>query len=128
MTVQSPAPDLAGAPDAGFAPDARSAPNDLAPYWMPFSANRAFKADPRLFVAADGMYYTTADGRQVLDAMAGLWCVNAGHNQPRIVRAIQDQAARMDYVSSFQMSHPAAFVLAERIANLAPAGLEIERV
>ncbi|WP_449221963.1 aminotransferase class III-fold pyridoxal phosphate-dependent enzyme [Tistrella mobilis] len=122
MTVQSPAPDLAGADR--HAPDIRLAPNDLQPYWMPFSANRAFKADPRLFVAASGMYYTTADGRQILDAMAGLWCVNAGHNQPRIVRAIQDQAARMDYVSSFQMSHPAAFVLAERIAGLAPAGLD----
>ncbi|MEN2989834.1 aspartate aminotransferase family protein [Tistrella sp. BH-R2-4] len=99
-------------------------PGSLEPYWMPFTANRAFKAGPRMFVAADGMHYTTADGRQVLDAMAGLWCVNAGHNAPRIVEAIRTQAGRMDYVSSFQMSHPLAFVLAERIAEHAPAGLD----
>ncbi|MBN8190284.1 aspartate aminotransferase family protein [Salipiger thiooxidans] len=102
---------------------ANNAPEDLAPYWMPFSANRLFKADPRMFVAADGMFYTTGNGRQILDGMAGLWCVNAGHNQPRIVKAIQDQAARLDYVSSFQMGHPLAFHLAERIGRIAPEGM-----
>ncbi len=100
------------------------AAGSLQPYWLPFSANRLFKANPRIFVAAEGMHYTTADGRQILDAMAGLWCVNAGHNPPRVVRAIQEQAARMDFVSSFQMSHPLAFLLAERIAGLAPPGLD----
>ena len=96
----------------------------LEPYWLPFTPNRQFKDQPKLFVAAEGMYYTTADGRQVLDAMAGLWCVNAGHAAPRIVKAIQEQAARLDYVSSFQMSHPLAFELAGRIARLAPPGLD----
>ncbi len=60
--------------------------NRMEPYWLPFTPNRAFKANPRLFAGADGMYYTTTDGRQVLDGMAGLWCVNAGHNQRPIVR------------------------------------------
>lgn len=99
-------------------------PDDLQSYWLPFTANRLFKSNPRMFVAAEGMHYRTTDGRLILDAMAGLWCVNAGHNPPRIVKAIQDQAARMDFVSSFQMSHPLGFLLAERIANLAPAGMD----
>jgi len=96
----------------------------LEPYWMPFTANRAFKASPRLMIAAKGMYYTTAEGRQVLDAMAGLWCVNAGHGQQRITDAIREQAGHLDYVSSFQMGHPIAFKAAERIAALTPAGMD----
>lgn len=96
----------------------------LEPYWLPFTANRAFKANPRLFVGAKGMYYTTAEGRQLLDGMAGLWCVNAGHGPERITAAIREQAGHLDYVSSFQMSHPLAFKLAERIAGLTPAGLD----
>ena len=60
-------------------------PNDLDPYWMPFTSNRQFKANPRMFVAAEGMYYTTQDDRKVLDATAGLWCCNAGHRRTRIV-------------------------------------------
>ncbi|CEJ12017.1 Omega-amino acid--pyruvate aminotransferase [bacterium YEK0313] len=96
----------------------------LEPYWMPFTANRSFKANPRLIVEAKGMYYTAADGRQLLDAMAGLWCVNAGHGQQRITDAIREQAGHLDYVSSFQMSHPLAFKAAERIAELTPEGLD----
>jgi beta-alanine--pyruvate transaminase len=96
----------------------------LEPYWLPFTPNRAFKANPRLFVAGKGMYYTTADGRQVLDGMAGLWCVNAGHGQERITAAIREQAGHLDYVSSFQMSHPLAFKAAERIATLTPPGMD----
>jgi len=96
----------------------------LEPYWLPFTANRAFKANPRLFVGAKGMYYTTAEGRQLLDGMAGLWCVNAGHGPERITAAIREQAGHLDYVSSFQMSHPLAFKLAERIAGLTPEGLD----
>ena len=92
-------------------------------YWMPFTANRQFKKKPRLFVKASGMHYTTDDGRQVLDGVAGLWCVNAGHNRPRIVKAIQDQAAEMDFAPPFQMAHPKAFELAEQLAKLTPAGL-----
>jgi beta-alanine--pyruvate transaminase len=93
-------------------------------YWLPFTANRAFKDKPRLFTAADGMYYITADGRRILDGMAGLWCVNAGHNAPRIAEAIRQQAGKLDYVSSFGMSHPLAFDLARRIAAVAPPGLD----
>ncbi|CCE03282.1 Aminotransferase class-III [Bradyrhizobium sp. STM 3809] len=91
---------------------------------MPFTPNRQFKTNPRLFVAAEGMHYVKPDGSRVLDAMAGLWCVNAGHGQKRIVEAIQAQAATLDFVSSFQMSHPAAFELASRIAAIAPEGLD----
>ncbi len=114
-------PDPLNPDNAGLA---GSANDSLQPYWMPFTANRLFKSKPRMFVAAEGMHYVTDDGRRILDAMAGLWCVNAGHNPPRIVRAIQEQAARLDFVSSFQMGHPLAFQLAERIAELAPAGLD----
>jgi beta-alanine--pyruvate transaminase len=96
----------------------------LESFWLPFTPNRQFKADPRLFVAADGMHYVTSDGRRILDAMAGLWCVNAGHGQRAIVDAIKAQAERLDFVSSFQMSHPAAFELAGRIAEIAPTGLD----
>nr|WP_282565568.1 aspartate aminotransferase family protein [Paradevosia shaoguanensis] len=90
---------------------------------MPFTANRQFKKAPRMFVAAKDMYYTTADGRQVLDGTAGLWCVNAGHCRPKIVEAIQNQAAELDYAPAFQMGHPKAFELANRIVDIAPEGL-----
>ena len=95
----------------------------LEAYWMPFTANRQFKKAPRLLVRAEGMHYRDADGREVLDGVAGLWCVNAGHARPRIVRAIQEQAAEMDFAPPFQMAHPKAFELAERVATLAPAGM-----
>ena len=95
----------------------------LDAYWMPFTANRQFKKAPRQFVRASGMHYWTDDGRQVLDGVAGLWCVNAGHARPKIVQAIAAQAQEMDYAPPFQMAHPKAFELAERVAALAPAGL-----
>jgi len=100
------------------------APNDLSAFWMPFTANRQFKKSPRLFVAAKDMHYTTSDGRQVLDGTAGLWCVNAGHARPKIVEAIGRQAAELDYAPAFQMGHPKAFELANRIVDIAPAGLD----
>ncbi len=105
-------------------PDSAAIPNDLQSYWMPFTANRHFKANPRLFAQARGMHYTTVDGRQVLDGTAGLWCVNAGHCRPEIVAAIQAQAARMDYATAFQMGHPGAFELAARLAALMPGDLD----
>ncbi len=102
---------------------AASVPNNLESFWMPFTANRQFKKNPRMFVGAEGMYYTTADGRKVLDGTAGLWCVNAGHKSPRIVEAIQRQVEELDYAPAFQMGHPKAFELAARLVNLAPEGL-----
>jgi beta-alanine--pyruvate transaminase len=102
----------------------RKAPNDLDAFWMPFTANRQFKKNPRMFVAAKDMHYTTADGRQVLDGTAGLWCCNAGHCRPKIVEAIQKQAAELDYAPAFQMGHPVAFELANRIIDIAPKGIE----
>ncbi|MCC5993529.1 MAG: aspartate aminotransferase family protein [Rhodobacteraceae bacterium] len=102
----------------------RPTPNDLRAFWMPFTANRQFKAAPRMLVAAEGMFYTTSDGRQVLDGTAGLWCCNAGHNQPRITQAIQAQAAELDYAPAFQMGHPKAFELANRLVDMAPEGMD----
>ncbi|WP_374646978.1 aspartate aminotransferase family protein [Tabrizicola sp.] len=102
----------------------RKVPNDLDAFWMPFTANRQFKKNPRMFVAARDMHYTTADGRQVLDGTAGLWCCNAGHCRPRITEAIQKQAAELDYAPAFQMGHPVAFELANRIIDIAPKGIE----
>jgi len=104
--------------------DRKPAPNDLRAFWMPFTANRQFKQAPRLFVAAEGMHYTTQDGRQVLDGTAGLWCCNAGHKRPKIVEAIGAQAAELDYAPAFQMGHPKAFELANRLIGIAPEGME----
>jgi beta-alanine--pyruvate transaminase len=97
---------------------------NLEHYWMPFTDNRQFRARPRLVASAKGMYYTTVEGRQVLDGLATLWCVNAGHGRPRIVEAIRRQAGELDFASSFALGHPLAFRLAERIAHLAPPGME----
>jgi beta-alanine--pyruvate transaminase len=96
---------------------------DLSAYWMPFTANRQFKADPRLMVAAKGVWFTSADGRQILDAASGMWCVNAGHCRPEISAAVQRQIETLDYVAPFQMGHPLAFQLASRLAEIAPDGL-----
>jgi beta-alanine--pyruvate transaminase len=104
--------------------DRKPAPNDLNAFWMPFTANRQFKKTPRMFVAAKDMHYTTSDGRQVLDGTAGLWCCNAGHCRPKITEAIQRQAAELDYAPAFQMGHPAAFELANRLIGIAPANME----
>ena len=95
--------------------------NNLEAFWMPFTANRQFKQNPRLLVSADGMYYRSHDNREILDGTAGLWCVNAGHNRPKIVEAIRRQAGELDFAPTFQMGHPAAFELASRLVNLAPA-------
>jgi len=96
----------------------------LEHFGMPFTANRAFKAAPRLLAKADGMYYWTPEGRQVLDGTAGLWCVNAGHNRKPIVEAVQRQAATMDYAPPFSMAHPIAFEAATAVAKLAPTGMQ----
>ena len=90
---------------------------DLSAYWMPFTANRDFKASPRMLVSAQGMYYRDIDGNTVLDGTAGLWCVPLGHAQPKIVAAVQNAVATLDYAPSFQMGHPTAFELAERLKH-----------
>jgi beta-alanine--pyruvate transaminase len=97
---------------------------DLEAFWMPFTANRQFKAAPRILVSAKDMHYTAEDGRKILDSTAGLWCVNAGHCREPIVRAIQRQAASLDFAPAFQMGHPGPFRLAQSIAQLAPADLD----
>ena len=91
--------------------------------WMPFTANRQFKAAPRMFVAAKDMYFTTDDDRQVLDGTSGLWCVNAGHCRPRIVEAIKRQLDTLDYCPAFQMGHPTEFRVADLLRDLAPGDL-----
>ena len=104
--------------------DATNVPNDLNAFWMPFTANRQFKKQPRMFVGAKDMHYTTADGREVLDGTAGLWCCNAGHCRPKITEAIQKQAAELDYAPAFQMGHPKAFQLATRLTDISPDGMD----
>jgi beta-alanine--pyruvate transaminase len=100
------------------------APAELDAFWMPFTANRQFKANPRLLERADGMYYWTPDGREVLDGVAGLWCVNAGHGRREIADAAAKQLNTMEFAPTFQMGHPIAFDLANRLARLAPPGLD----
>jgi len=95
-------------------------PNNLDAFWMPYSANRQFKGAPRMLKSAKGMYYTTTDGRQILDGTAGLWCCNAGHGREEITRAVQETVAELDYAPTFQMGHPLAFEFASRLTAMAP--------
>ncbi|MBZ0217378.1 MAG: aminotransferase class III-fold pyridoxal phosphate-dependent enzyme, partial [Fimbriimonadaceae bacterium] len=98
--------------------------NRLEAFWMPFTSNRQFKKNPRMFVAAKDMHYTTADNRQVLDGTAGLWCCNAGHGRPKITEAVSAQVAELDYAPAFQMGHPKAFELAARLTRITPEGVD----
>jgi beta-alanine--pyruvate transaminase len=97
--------------------------DDLGAFWMPFTANKAFKQAPRQFGSAEGMHYFTPEGRPVLDGTAGLWCVNAGHGRTAIVDAISHQAATLDYAPTFQLGHPKVFELAARLADLFPGDI-----
>ncbi|MGD9981910.1 MAG: aspartate aminotransferase family protein [Hyphomonadaceae bacterium] len=99
-------------------------PNSLDAFWMPFTPNKAFKADPRMVVRAEGMYYYTPDGRAVLDGTSGLWCCAAGHGNRRIVEAIQRAAAELDYATTFNLGHPLAFEFANRLGEILPDGLD----
>jgi beta-alanine--pyruvate transaminase len=99
-------------------------PNDLEAFWLPFTPNRSFKKRPRLVARSKDMHYYTRDGRPILDATAALWCCNAGHNRAPIVQAVQRQVAELDFSPNFQFSHPLAFQLASRIAELAPGDLD----
>lgn len=94
--------------------------NSLEQFWLPFTGNRAFKESPKLLKKASGMHYENEQGQKILDSCAGLWCVNAGHNQRKIVDAIQKQCAELDYAPSFNLSHPLAFEAAQRILSIAP--------
>jgi beta-alanine--pyruvate transaminase len=96
---------------------------NLESYWMPFTANRQFKAGPRLLASAEGMHYKSFDGRDILDGTAGLWCVNAGHGRRRIAQAVERQLVTLDYAPSFQVGHPIAFEFAERLGAIAPGGV-----
>ncbi|MBY4597692.1 aspartate aminotransferase family protein [Ottowia caeni] len=96
----------------------------LEAHWMPFTANRQFKRDPRMIVGAQGAYFTDADGRQVFDGLSGLWCTGLGHGRREIAEAIGQQAARLDYSPGFQFGHPLSFELANRIKRLTPEGLD----
>lgn len=100
------------------------APLDLQPYWMPFTANRYFKQHPLFLESAAGMYYTTRDGRQILDGIAGLWCVNMGHCHPRLVAAVREQAGKLDYSTAFNLGHGGAFQMAGELVKLAPGTLD----
>jgi beta-alanine--pyruvate transaminase len=96
---------------------------NLEHYWMPFTDNRRFKAAPKMVASAKDMHYTLPDGRQVLDGLATLWCVNAGHCRPKVVEAIRKQAGELDFASSFSLGHALPFRVAERVASLAPEGM-----
>ncbi|MBC7987922.1 MAG: aspartate aminotransferase family protein [Sphingomonadaceae bacterium] len=105
--------------------DEASVEGALSPaWWMPFTANRRFRAAPRLLARAEGMYYETTDGRRVLDGAAGLWCVNLGHGRAAIAEAVRETLTNLDYAPPFQMGHPLAFAAAERLIGLLPAGLD----
>ncbi len=96
----------------------------LDPYWMPFTGNRQFKAQPRVIVAAEGAYYTDADGRKIFDGLSGLWCTGLGHGRREVAEAIAKTAQTLDYAPAFQFGHPHAFALANKIKDLTPAGLD----
>ena len=106
------------------APAFEATPNNLEAFWMPFTANRQFKAKPRLFAGAKDMHYTTIEGRKVLDGTAGLWCVNAGHGREKITEAVRAQAGKLDYAPAFQMGHPSVFEFAAKLTNLLGADFD----
>jgi len=101
-----------------------NAANNLDAFWMPFTANRQFKSNPRMLVSAKDMHYTNAEGKPVLDGTAGLWCCNAGHSRDKIVEAVSSQIRELDYAPAFQMGHPKVFELAARISAMLPNGLD----
>ena len=119
MSADSPSPAAGYA--AHYAELGMQMPASMEAFWMPFTANKAFKASPRLLASAAGMYYTDIEGRQILDACAGLWCVNAGHARPRIVEAVRQQIGTLDFAPNFSMSSPLPFVLAQRLEDGAGA-------
>jgi beta-alanine--pyruvate transaminase len=106
------------------APISASENLELSPLWMPFTHNRLFKKQPRMVVQAEGMYYTTSDGRRIIDGLSGLWCSNAGHRHPKIVEAVKRQLDVLDYAPPFQTSHDKAFELAAALCHTAGHGFD----
>jgi beta-alanine--pyruvate transaminase len=98
--------------------------DELDAFWMPFTANRQFKSGPRLLARAEGVHYWTADGREIIDGVSGLWCTNAGHGRREITDAVTKQLSTMEFAPTFQMGHPIAFELANRLSKIAPPNLE----
>ena len=98
--------------------------SSLDSFWMPFTPNREFKSAPRMVHSASGVTYQSDDGRNILDGTSGLWCVGAGHRHPKISEAMKSQIDVLDFASSFQVGHPGAFQLADRIASITPPGLD----
>lgn len=117
-------PSESGGYAAHYSQEATTQPDQMDAFWMPFTANRQFKHKPRLLASAAGMYYRSVDGREILDGTGGLWCCNAGHARQRIVEAVQQQIATMDFAPTFQMGHPLPFKVAERLAEIAPDPLK----
>ena len=121
--LAAPTTDPAALGDS-YESQATAQPESMDAFWMPFSANRQFKKHPRLLASAAGMHYKTTEGREILDGTGGLWCCNAGHARPRIIEAVSRQIATMDFAPTFQMGHPLPFILAERLAAIAPDPLK----
>ena len=103
--------------------DFKVSANSLEELWMPFTAQRRFKKQPRIVVSANGMYYTDKDGRQIIDGSAGMWCVNAGHNVPRIKQAISAQMEELDFAPTFRYGHPTAFRAASKLVAMMPENI-----
>ena len=103
---------------------ATTAPEHMDAFWMPFTANRQFKQNARMLASAAGMHYKTVDGREILDGTGGLWCCNAGHSRERIIESVSQQIRTLDFAPTFQMGHPLPFVLAQRLAEIAPDPLK----
>lgn len=115
---------LTQAPAAQTAGEVRTDAAWLDAHWMPFTANRQFKTDPRMIVGAQGAYFTDANGRKIFDGLSGLWCCGLGHGRTEITEAISRQAAQLDYAPAFQFGHPKSFELANKIKALTPDGLD----
>ena len=122
MTQLVAEPSATPAPDTSFA--GRTDAAWLEAHWMPYTANRSFKKDPRIIVEAKGAYFTDADGRKIFDGLSGLWCSGLGHGRPEITEAVSRQIAKLDYAPAFQFGHPGSFALANRLKELTPAGLD----
>ena len=114
MNMNDAAPLAAPRTDAAF----------LEAHWMPYSGNRNFKANPRMITSAKGCYYTDQHGKQIFDALSGLWCCGLGHGRSELTAAAAKQMATLDYSPAFQYGHPLSFELANRLVEMTPAGLD----